>query len=86
VEVTDREFKDVSLLESGHVLTLRLETVDENVLELVQASIDSSPSLAFQQWLRDLEIRERREWISFYCFKDLRILIFIRQPQTLSWT
>ena len=55
VQVANSEFEHVSLFEFGHVFTVfSSQSTGHQILEFVQAAIDASTALSFQQRLSDL--------------------------------
>lgn len=48
MQMTNGQFQNISLLQLGHVLALRLESADHQLLEFIEAAIDASASLALE--------------------------------------
>ncbi len=59
MHVADGELKDVGLLQLGNGLPLRLESIDHEILEFIQALVDPGPPLPLQQWLHHLPVLVR---------------------------
>jgi hypothetical protein len=55
VQVAHCQLQYVSLFQFAHVLTLGLQRDHHQLLELVQAPVDTSAAFAFQHWFHDLE-------------------------------
>lgn len=56
MEVPHGQLQDVGLFQFGDILPLGLECHRHDVLQLIQAFINTSATLAFEQRFHDLEI------------------------------